>query len=148
MLDGRLLLSGQIIMDYVVTDDLILLDDVLPRLILAAVSKIEIDDVEVLQPPVFLGTVREGFFAGPAPSAPDVEQDYPTLVRLYDLAQDLLAIAHVRHVVVRLQDGQLRDVRILNGNILVVQGLDGTQRTRRFDLLFGIRQNRRIERLA
>ena len=44
-LDGLLLVLWQVVVDHVLARHLILLDDVLPALVAAAVGKIEIDDV-------------------------------------------------------------------------------------------------------
>ena len=56
-LDGLLLVLGQVVVDHVLARHLILLDDVLPALVAAAVGKIEIDDVVVFQSLVFFLTV-------------------------------------------------------------------------------------------
>ena len=53
ILNGTLLGFRQVVVNDVVTHEVVLLDDVLPRLIIAAVGKVEIDEVEVLQSLVF-----------------------------------------------------------------------------------------------
>ena len=83
-LDGCLLLCGQVVVRYVIAAHVILLDDVLPRFLRTVVGKIKELDVVVLQSGILLGGVGEGFLAGAAPCAPDVEQDEPAPVRFKD----------------------------------------------------------------
>lgn len=71
-LDSGLLLPWQVVVGHVRATYVILLDDVLPRLLRTVVGKIEVLDVVVFQPGVFLGGVAQGFLAGTAPCAPDV----------------------------------------------------------------------------
>lgn len=86
VLDGGLLVLGQVVVDYVVAFYLVFLDDVLPRLVAAAVAEVEIDEVEVLQPLVFLLRVLEALLAGAAPRAPNIDEDELALVRFDNLA--------------------------------------------------------------
>ena len=102
-LDGRLLLLGKVIVRYIGTADVVLLDDVLPGFLRAAVGQIEILDVIVLQPRIFFGRVGESFLAGSAPCAPDVEQDELAFVWLNDFLQQCLAFAQFCKIVRRLQ---------------------------------------------
>ena len=81
--DGGLLLGRQVVVGHVVTTHIIFLDDVLPRLLRTLVGQIEEFDVIVLQPRIFLGGVGEGFLAGSAPCAPDVEQDERCIAVIY-----------------------------------------------------------------
>ena len=71
--DSALLFDGQVIVSHVGTTDIILLDDVLPGILRTAVSQIEVLDIEVLQSGILFGGVAEGFLAGSAPSALDIE---------------------------------------------------------------------------
>ena len=89
---------GQIIVDNVVAQHLVLFDDILPCFIRATVGQIEIYNVVVLQALVFLLTMLETFLARSAPRAPDVQQDDFPFVRLDEFAQDLFSIAHIRHI--------------------------------------------------
>lgn len=52
-LNGLLLVLGQVVVHHILARHLILLDDILPALVAAAVGKIEIDDIVVFQPLVF-----------------------------------------------------------------------------------------------
>ena len=72
VLDGTLLVFGQVVVYAVGACQVVLLDDILPRLVAAAVGQVEIDEIVVFQPLVFFLRVREGFLARAAPCAPDV----------------------------------------------------------------------------
>ena len=134
-------------MYHVFASDIVLLDDVFTSLITAAVGKIEIDEVELLQPFVFLLTVRKCFPAGGAPCAPDVEQNDFPLVRFHYLTENLLAIAHVCHVFFRFQCRQFRYVHVLYGNHFFIHFPDKVQGIGHLYMLFGIFHQAWVERL-
>ena len=100
ILDGILLGIGQVVVDDVVAYEVVLLDDVLPSLVLAAVGKVEVDETKVFQSFVLHLAVRQSHLAGRAPCAPHVEQNQSATVWLDYLAEYLLAVAHVGEVVV------------------------------------------------
>ena len=85
-------------MHAVGTRQVVLLDDISPRLVAAAVSQIEVDDVVVLQGFLHLPRLLQVTLAGTAPCAPDVKIDDTSLIGLDNLAQDGLAVAHTLHV--------------------------------------------------
>ena len=118
MLYGGLLLLGQVIVRYVRAADIVLLDDVLPRVLRALVGEIKVLDVVVLQPCIFLGSVAERLAARTAPGAPNVEQHELALERLEDFLQHL-TLAEVCEVVRRLEH-QLVELPVLDGEIVVV----------------------------
>ena len=92
VLDGGLLVAGQVVVGHVRTADVVLLDDVLPCGLRTVVGQIEELDVVVLQAGVLLGGVAERLTARSAPCAPNVEQHELALVGLEDLPQQRLAL--------------------------------------------------------
>ena len=126
MLYGTLLVGGQVVVYDILARDVVLLDNVLPSILRAAVGQIEIHEIVVLQSLIFLLTVRERCLAGTTPCAPDVEQDETAAIRLSELTEYLLAITHICHVVITLQNARLRDVTLLYFQILVLQRHNGS----------------------
>ena len=136
MLYGTLLVGGQVVVYDILARDVVLLDDILPSILRAAVGQIEIHEIVVLQSLVFLLTVRERCLAGTAPCAPDVEQDEATAIRLSDFTEYLFAIAHIGHVIVCFQNARLRDVTLLYFQIFVLQRHNGSFGRRQLHFLF------------
>ena len=92
VLDGGLLVVGQVVVGHVGAADVILLDDVLPRGLRTAVGQIEELDVVVFQPGVLFGGVAQRLLAGAAPRAPDVEQYELAFVGFDDFLQQCLTL--------------------------------------------------------
>ena len=71
-LNGGLLLGGQVVVGDVGAADVVLLDDVLPRILGTAIGQVEILDVVVRKAGILFCGVAKCFLAGATPSAPDV----------------------------------------------------------------------------
>ena len=79
-LDSILLFAGQVVVGYVRTANIILLDDVLPRRLRTAIGQIKVLDVVVLQTGILLGRVAEGFCTRSAPCSPDIQEHELALI--------------------------------------------------------------------
>ena len=82
MFNCFLLAFGQIVVNAVLTSQIVLLDCVLPRFLRTVVGQVEINDVVVHKSLFQLVRLLQCSFAGAAPRSPDVEIDYTALVRL------------------------------------------------------------------
>ena len=87
-------------MDHVFAFHLVFLDELLPDLVTGFVGQVEVDDVEVFQAFVFLLRMLKEHSAGRAPGPPDVYKDELTLIRLNELSENNLPVAHALHDIV------------------------------------------------
>ena len=92
LLNGVLLVIRKVVVNTIGRGEVILCDDILPRLFWRPVGKVDIYDVVILEFCLEFVRLTQLALAGCAPSAPDVKIYYLTTIWLYNLVDDCFAV--------------------------------------------------------